>query len=290
MGMRFDQVSSFCSAETRPYGVPVYLAEAASAEYSRVREIAIWISIAAMGARISMNDAPERRRRRSSSSRRRAAEEERHLRQHGDGRRDGRRHRADQDVAVQHVAQFVGDDAFQFPVVHQLQNARGEGHRGVLRDCGRWRTRWAIPPESATASASATPCAGTGSAPSAPRGGRPPDSPSRSPAARGTSTARSCRRRNSRRIHQHGQPQPDVQALPAAQGLPADNSMALSRPSRRTVFRLLCGCHHRHRPFHDRHAAPASRTRSACFAGSASTSTVSPSTNSPFSSFSASGS
>src|SRR4051794_13887603 len=42
-GMRLDQVSSFCSAEINPYGVPVYCAAEASAEYSRVREIASWI-------------------------------------------------------------------------------------------------------------------------------------------------------------------------------------------------------------------------------------------------------
>ena len=36
------------------YGEPIYFADAASASYSRLREIAIWISIAAIGARISM--------------------------------------------------------------------------------------------------------------------------------------------------------------------------------------------------------------------------------------------
>ena len=55
-------------------------------------------------------------------------------------------HRADQNVAMQHVAEFVRDDAFEFAIVHQLQNAGGEGDRGVLRDCGRWRRRWANRP------------------------------------------------------------------------------------------------------------------------------------------------
>ena len=43
------------------------------------------------------------------------------------------RHRADQDIAVQHVPQFVRHHALDFVVVHQLQNARGERHRSVRR-------------------------------------------------------------------------------------------------------------------------------------------------------------
>src|SRR5215472_7201912 len=54
MGMRLDQVSSFCRPLMSGYGEPTYLAEAASASYSREREMAIWMSMAASGARIIM--------------------------------------------------------------------------------------------------------------------------------------------------------------------------------------------------------------------------------------------
>ena len=40
--------------------------------------------------------------------------------------------RADQDVAVQHVPQLMREHAFQLPIIHQLEHAVGEGHRGVL--------------------------------------------------------------------------------------------------------------------------------------------------------------
>ena len=50
-------------------GLCVYLAEVSSAAYSRVREIAIWISMAAMGARISMIKPAQALPRLSSSSR-----------------------------------------------------------------------------------------------------------------------------------------------------------------------------------------------------------------------------
>src|SRR5258706_12436533 len=59
IGICFEYVSSFCKAEIKLYGVPVYLADASSASYSRVREIAIWIIIAAMGARIIMRMPPQ---------------------------------------------------------------------------------------------------------------------------------------------------------------------------------------------------------------------------------------
>ena len=41
IGMRLDQDSSFCSPPINGYGEPIYLALAASASYSRDREIAI---------------------------------------------------------------------------------------------------------------------------------------------------------------------------------------------------------------------------------------------------------
>ena len=49
---------------------------------------------------------------------------ERHARERRDGRRNGGRHRADQNVAMQHVAQLVRHYAFEFAVVHQPENAR----------------------------------------------------------------------------------------------------------------------------------------------------------------------
>ena len=58
IGMRCDQPSSFCSPLIKPSGEPQYLAAVASAANSRVREIAIWISMAAIGARIIINSAP----------------------------------------------------------------------------------------------------------------------------------------------------------------------------------------------------------------------------------------
>src|ERR1019366_3206241 len=54
MGMRLDQVSSFCRPPISGEGEPTYLALAASASNSREREIAICISMAAKGARIIM--------------------------------------------------------------------------------------------------------------------------------------------------------------------------------------------------------------------------------------------
>ena len=102
--------------------MPVYLAEAASASYSREREMAIWISMAAMGARIIMAIAPmhcRRRGRRGAT----AAEKEGHAGQHGDGGGERGGHGADEDIAVQHVAELVGHDAFDLAVVHDLQDA-----------------------------------------------------------------------------------------------------------------------------------------------------------------------
>src|SRR5581483_5083772 len=68
IGIRFDHVSSFCRPLISGYGEPMYLAEAASASYSRDREIAIWISIAAIGARIIISSGPNIPPPRSSSS------------------------------------------------------------------------------------------------------------------------------------------------------------------------------------------------------------------------------
>ena len=69
----WESASTSCRASADPwisgYGDPTYLAEAASASYSREREIAIWISMAAIGARIIMAMAPIMPPPRLSSSR-----------------------------------------------------------------------------------------------------------------------------------------------------------------------------------------------------------------------------
>jgi hypothetical protein len=80
--------------------------------------MAIWMSIAAMGARITIRSGaptaafvlivPP------------SAKEEGHAGKEGDGGGDGSGHRASEDVAILDVAQFVGDDAFEFLIVHHL--------------------------------------------------------------------------------------------------------------------------------------------------------------------------
>ena len=50
-GARRVPVSSFCRADASARGSPVSFAPSSSASYSRVRLIAIWITIAAKGAR-----------------------------------------------------------------------------------------------------------------------------------------------------------------------------------------------------------------------------------------------
>ena len=110
----------------------MYLAEAASASYSREREIAIWISMAAMGARIIMTIAPTAPPPRSSSSRLPPNQ---------------KAMRASIVMAAASVAatelirmsrcstwpSSCATTPSSLVVVHQLQNAGGEGHRSVLR-------------------------------------------------------------------------------------------------------------------------------------------------------------
>ena len=94
--------------------------------------MAIWISMAAMGARIIMAMAamglPPRRRRRGEPPNQKAMRATKVMAA-GDHGGD----RADQDVAVQDVAELVGDDAFELAIAHQAEDAGGEGHRGVRR-------------------------------------------------------------------------------------------------------------------------------------------------------------
>ncbi len=128
IGIRFDQVSSFCRALIRPFGDPVYWAAAPSAENSRVREIAIWISIAAIGPMIIISRAAYGLPPSSSSLPASAPEKHPEMREVGQGGCQGRRDGTDQNIAMKDVAQFVRDDALKFPVIHQAQDAGGEGH------------------------------------------------------------------------------------------------------------------------------------------------------------------
>ncbi len=57
----------------------------------------------------------------------------RHARHHHDGRRDRRRHRADQDVAMLHVRQLVRDDPFELLIVQQPHDPFRRRNRGVAR-------------------------------------------------------------------------------------------------------------------------------------------------------------
>ena len=122
--------SSFRSALTRPSGPPAIEAPPASAPNSREREIAIWISSAAIGARIIVTSRASGLP--SSRSSRDRAEEHREARNHHDRRRQRRRNRADQDVAILHVRQLVRHHAGQLLVVQDPEDSLGGRDRRVL--------------------------------------------------------------------------------------------------------------------------------------------------------------
>ena len=109
-----------------------------------VREIAIWISMAAIGPRISMARASKPLPP-SSIVTPSAAKQERHAGERGDGRRNGGRDGADQNVAVQHMAQLMRDHAFEFAVVSSAAGSAVNASRSGS-DCARWRRRWAMAP------------------------------------------------------------------------------------------------------------------------------------------------
>ena len=58
MGTIFDAMSSFSSALASPHGCPAICAPLASAWYSRERETASWIRVAAIGASTTMSRPP----------------------------------------------------------------------------------------------------------------------------------------------------------------------------------------------------------------------------------------
>ena len=58
IGIRSDARPSFSRADANPSGSPLIRAPVLSAAYSRVREMAIWMTVAASGARIAMTSIP----------------------------------------------------------------------------------------------------------------------------------------------------------------------------------------------------------------------------------------
>ena len=102
-----------------------------------------------------------------------AAEEHREPRRHHDRRGDRRGHRADEDVAVLHVRELVGDHAIEFFRAERAQDAFGGSHRRVLRVApGRKRVRRAVGDDVHPA-ASAGPRAAQAAPPSRTAGARP---------------------------------------------------------------------------------------------------------------------
>ena len=133
------------------------LAPVSSAWYSRERETAIWIIMAAIGARISISSAPIPPPRRSSLI---AAPEENSEAQAGNRAGDGGCDRTDQNVAVVHVSEFMRQHAFEFLVVKQVQNPGGDGDRGMVRVAAGGESIWRIGWESRKSSASECPFSG----------------------------------------------------------------------------------------------------------------------------------
>ena len=137
---------SLRSASARPSPSPVISAADASARYSRRRETASWIRTPATGARSSAarprinatipspplcRRPPPQNATRSRMSETSAISAD----EHGDERHQP-------DVAVPHVRHLVGEHALELALVHQLQQAGGDGDVGVLRvAAGRERVR-----------------------------------------------------------------------------------------------------------------------------------------------------
>src|SRR6267154_2770316 len=87
-------------------------APVASASYSRARETASWINMAAIGAKIQAS-------------------------QNSDSTGKSRGNRRDQDIAIANVAQFVGQHAFELFVIEDIQNSLSHGNGRVLRIASR---------------------------------------------------------------------------------------------------------------------------------------------------------
>ena len=109
--------------------MPQISAPVASAEYSRWREIASWMIVAAIGASSTSAIAPISAERRLVV----AADPEQHVGDVGDRAADRGGDRLDQDVAVADVAELVGEHAAQLVLGEQLEDALGDRDRRVLR-------------------------------------------------------------------------------------------------------------------------------------------------------------
>ena len=136
IGICWDALPSFSSACASPNGEPTSSAPLASAWNSREREIASWIRVAAMGARIAVASRPKTPPPPLRSSRPpyppNIAPQRRHVREDADRARERRRDRADEDVAVADVRQLVREHALELVVVHELQDPRRARDRGVV--------------------------------------------------------------------------------------------------------------------------------------------------------------
>ena len=134
IGRCLAMVSIRRSADASGSPVPSSSAAPRSASNSRERDTAIWISEAAIGARIA---TAEHHQRVGVATVAVAAAEHRRVHRHLGHERDRRgdrgRDRADQDVAVLDVHQLVRHHAFDLVGGQRLQQALGGAHDGVLR-------------------------------------------------------------------------------------------------------------------------------------------------------------
>ena len=127
-----------------------------SAPNSRLREMAIWISMAAIGARISHQQRGDRVAALVVVAH---GDEDGQVRDPGDHGADGGGHRRDQDVAVLHVRQLVGEHALQLAAGRGWAGCPGSPRPRRARGCGRWRRRSAADLGRRTAAASGSrPC------------------------------------------------------------------------------------------------------------------------------------
>ena len=137
IGIRCAPAEVF-GAHRKPQGISADGRPLASASYSRDREIAIWISAAARGARIIIAIAADQ----AAVSflfvapPAKTAEDHRPLRhmwQHADGAGECCGDRADQNVAIANVTEFVRHHALEFVPGEQLQDSLGRRNGSMLR-------------------------------------------------------------------------------------------------------------------------------------------------------------
>ena len=130
-GIARRRVRDCASAEASAAGRPLISAPARSAEYSRVRLIAICTSIAASGATIAATSTPTMPSGIVVVAA--AAEEEGEIGEHRDGAGDGRGDGHGQRVAVLHMAELVRHDAGDLLARQRLEEAGGGADGGMLR-------------------------------------------------------------------------------------------------------------------------------------------------------------